>query len=62
MQLSSVATVFTMAVGLVAAYPINLRPRTCSDLKRDLILKGELAPEACCSYGRCLGDVVISMV
>ncbi|KAK3985395.1 hypothetical protein QBC44DRAFT_374215 [Cladorrhinum sp. PSN332] len=50
-----------MAAGLVAAYPVNLRPRICSDLNRDLILKGELAPEACCSYGRCLGDVVIAM-
>lgn len=29
--------------------------------KRDAILKGELPKEACCSYGRCLGDVVISM-
>jgi hypothetical protein len=30
-------------------------------LKRDLILKGELPPEACCSYGRCQGDVVVAM-
>lgn len=30
--------------------------------KRDLILKGELPREACCSYGRCLGDVVVAMV
>ncbi|GAB1310281.1 Hydrophobin [Madurella fahalii] len=37
-------------------------PISCSDLKRDLILKGELPPEACCSYGRCLGDVVVAMV
>lgn len=29
--------------------------------KRDLILKGELPREACCSYGRCLGDVVVAM-
>ncbi|KAK4181074.1 hypothetical protein QBC36DRAFT_176294 [Triangularia setosa] len=45
-----------MATSMVAARPI-----VCPDLKRDLILKGELAPEACCSYGRCLGDVVIAM-
>ncbi|KAK4229738.1 hypothetical protein QBC38DRAFT_358675 [Podospora fimiseda] len=61
MQLSPVFTVLAIVAGLVEAYPINLRPRVCSDLKRDLILKGELAPEACCSYGRCLGDVVIAM-
>ncbi|KAK2073893.1 hypothetical protein P8C59_008136 [Phyllachora maydis] len=24
-------------------------PTACSDLKRDLILKGDLAPEACCT-------------
>ncbi|KAK4202493.1 hypothetical protein QBC40DRAFT_42707 [Triangularia verruculosa] len=52
---------------LLAAWAITVsslamaRPIVCSDLKRDLILKGELAPEACCSYGRCLGDVVIAM-
>ncbi|KAK0747842.1 hypothetical protein B0T21DRAFT_277042 [Apiosordaria backusii] len=40
---------------------VAARPIVCPDLKRDLILKGELAPEACCSYGRCLGDVVIAM-
>ncbi len=26
---------------------------------RDAILRGDLSPEACCSYGICLGDVVI---
>jgi len=31
-------------------------------LKRDLILKGELSPEACCPYGRCKGDVVVAMI
>jgi len=41
---------------LVAATPIS-----CPDYKRDAILKGELPKEACCSYGRCLGDVVIAM-
>ncbi|KAK0731418.1 hypothetical protein B0H67DRAFT_479409 [Lasiosphaeris hirsuta] len=41
---------------LVASTPIY-----CPDLKRDAILKGDLPKEACCSYGRCLGDVVISM-
>lgn len=27
--------------------------------KRDLILKGELSPEACCSYGKCFKGVVV---
>ncbi|KAK0734324.1 hypothetical protein B0T26DRAFT_635014 [Lasiosphaeria miniovina] len=43
--------------GLVASSPIF-----CPESKRDAILKGELPKEACCSYGRCLGDVVIAMV
>ncbi|KAK1828524.1 hypothetical protein QBC39DRAFT_374620 [Podospora conica] len=42
---------------LVASSPIM-----CPDQKRDAILKGELPKEACCSYGRCLGDVVVSML
>ncbi|KAK4465508.1 hypothetical protein QBC42DRAFT_13637 [Cladorrhinum samala] len=64
MQLSTVFTALAMAAGLAAALPANrhLSPKACTDLKRDLILKGELAPEACCSYGRCLGDVVIAML
>ncbi|KAK0666159.1 hypothetical protein QBC41DRAFT_156263 [Cercophora samala] len=53
---SLLAALAVMASSMVAARPI-----VCSDLKRDLILKGDLAPEACCSYGRCLGDVVIAM-
>jgi len=32
-----------------------------SQSTRDLILKGDLPPEACCSYGRCQGDVVVAM-
>ncbi|KAK4112010.1 hypothetical protein N656DRAFT_780154 [Canariomyces notabilis] len=39
---------------------LQTNPRA-AQLKRDLILKGELPKEACCSYGRCLGDVVIAM-
>lgn len=29
--------------------------------KVDLILKGEMDPSECCSYGHCKGDVVISV-
>ncbi|KLU81324.1 hypothetical protein MAPG_00415 [Magnaporthiopsis poae ATCC 64411] len=36
-------------------------PIMCTDDKRDAILRGALAPEACCSYGRCKGQVVIAM-
>ncbi|KAG8163459.1 hypothetical protein KVR01_006756 [Diaporthe batatas] len=34
-------------------------PVPCPDSKRDQILMGTLAPEACCSYGICKGDVVV---
>ncbi|KAK3329458.1 hypothetical protein B0H66DRAFT_526845 [Apodospora peruviana] len=37
---------------------VSASPVACPDLKRDAILKGELPKEACCSYGKCLGDVV----
>ncbi|CAM1504339.1 Fc.00g019300.m01.CDS01 [Cosmosporella sp. VM-42] len=33
----------------------------CPDAKVDAILKGEMDPSECCSYGRCKGDVVISV-
>lgn len=32
-----------------------------SQAKVDAILKGEMDPSACCSYGTCRGDVVISV-
>ncbi|KAH6634252.1 hypothetical protein B0J18DRAFT_461440 [Chaetomium sp. MPI-SDFR-AT-0129] len=57
MKCGFISVVAFLASSLVAATPIS-----CSQYKRDLILKGELSPEACCSYGRCLGDVVIAMV
>ncbi|KXX80469.1 hypothetical protein MMYC01_202909 [Madurella mycetomatis] len=59
MRLKPLFAILSLAGGLnqlATATPIS-----CSDTKRDLILKGELPPEACCSYGRCLGDVVIAM-
>ncbi|OAA61542.1 hypothetical protein ISF_05621 [Cordyceps fumosorosea ARSEF 2679] len=33
----------------------------CPDYKVDAILNGQLDPSACCSYGKCKGDVVISV-
>jgi len=33
----------------------------CPDEKVDLILNGKMDPAECCSYGRCKGDVVISV-
>ncbi|KAK4149116.1 hypothetical protein C8A00DRAFT_19164 [Chaetomidium leptoderma] len=50
-----------IVISLVAGSPVAATPVACSGWKRDLILKGELPPEACCSYGRCLGDVVVAM-
>jgi hypothetical protein len=29
--------------------------------KVDAILKGEMDPSECCSYGKCKGDVVVSV-
>ncbi|KAK4242651.1 hypothetical protein C8A03DRAFT_11146 [Achaetomium macrosporum] len=57
MRLQSLVPAVCLAGSFAAATPIS-----CSDLKRDLILKGELPAEACCSYGRCQGDVVVAMV
>ncbi|KAH6650931.1 hypothetical protein F5144DRAFT_598347 [Chaetomium tenue] len=57
MRLNLVTIVVTLLAGdLAAATPI-----ACTEWKRDLILKGELPPEACCSYGRCVRDVVVAM-
>jgi hypothetical protein len=41
--------------------PPRTNNKPCPQWKRDLILKGELPPEACCSYGRCVRDVVVAM-
>ncbi|KAI1491303.1 hypothetical protein F5X96DRAFT_631973 [Biscogniauxia mediterranea] len=36
-------------------------PVPCPDSKRDAILRGEISPESCCSYGYCKNDVVVAM-
>ncbi|KAI1251349.1 hypothetical protein MGN70_005917 [Eutypa lata] len=59
MQLSALLSTITIlgsVGGLVQASPIR-----CPDSTRDAILKGELSPEACCSYGVCLNEVVAAM-
>ncbi|KAK0617993.1 hypothetical protein B0T17DRAFT_495456 [Bombardia bombarda] len=62
MRLHSLLTPLIAAVCLgSSSSPVSASPISCPDLKRDAILKGELPKEACCSYGRCLGDVVIAM-
>lgn len=76
MRLKPLVALLFLAGDLVTATPISCSEvcslsaffRRCPtranhqlQFKRDLILKGELPPEACCSYGRCLGDVVVAM-
>ncbi|KAI1333546.1 hypothetical protein F5Y15DRAFT_421707 [Xylariaceae sp. FL0016] len=51
------AVVATLSfTGLATATPMR-----CPDETRDLILKGILPPETCCSYGFCKNDVVVAM-
>ncbi|KAL7791334.1 hypothetical protein V8C37DRAFT_159909 [Trichoderma ceciliae] len=33
----------------------------CPDAKVDAILRGDMDPAECCSYGKCKGDVVVSV-
>ncbi|KAG9255971.1 uncharacterized protein F5Z01DRAFT_672613 [Emericellopsis atlantica] len=60
-----------MTAAAVSAAPLAA-PRTtlpspigpsgpCPDAKVDAILRGDLGPEACCSYGKCKGGVVVSV-
>ncbi|EJP70707.1 hypothetical protein ACQRIT_003469 [Beauveria bassiana] len=52
-------------IAAVLASPILSAPigpgGPCPDEKVDAILNGKLDPSACCSYGICKGDVVISV-
>lgn len=61
MRHNPLIAVLSLMVVSLRAVLVTATPIACSELKRDLILKGELPPEACCSYGRCLGDVVVAM-
>ena len=44
-------------------YSITPRTRTNMSFQstRDAILRGDVSPEACCSYGVCVGEVVAKM-
>ncbi|KAM7207735.1 hypothetical protein V8F20_002002 [Naviculisporaceae sp. PSN 640] len=53
--LPSLLAAISFGQSLVSATPIF-----CPEWKRDAILKGDMPKEACCSYGKCLGDVVIA--
>ncbi|KAK7430293.1 hypothetical protein QQZ08_003269 [Neonectria magnoliae] len=48
------------AASMVAAAPITPNG-PCPDAKVDAILKGEMDPSECCSYGVCKGDVVVAV-
>ncbi|KAF4449452.1 hypothetical protein F53441_7314 [Fusarium austroafricanum] len=58
--------VLATSSALVMASPIgpisSISPNgPCPDSKVDAILKGDMDASACCSYGKCKGDVVISV-
>ncbi len=55
------STLYPLCLPPTLLYYVTNTTSPLLQLKRDLILKGELPPEACCSYGRCLRDVVIAM-
>ncbi|CAK7246413.1 MAG: hypothetical protein STHCBS139747_008044 [Sporothrix thermara] len=48
------------AVALSFANIAQATPLPCPDSKIDLILNGKLSPDACCSYGICKGDILVS--
>ncbi|KAG6008781.1 hypothetical protein E4U21_003980 [Claviceps maximensis] len=45
---------------LVFAAPVG-PSGPCAPFKVDAILKGVMDPSVCCSYGKCKGDVVVSV-
>ncbi|KAL6876567.1 hypothetical protein J3F83DRAFT_407361 [Trichoderma novae-zelandiae] len=45
---------------LVASAPVG-PSGPCPDAKVDAILRGDMDPSVCCSYGQCKGDVVVSV-
>ncbi|KAL6701921.1 hypothetical protein J3F84DRAFT_343430 [Trichoderma pleuroticola] len=45
---------------LVASAPVG-PSGPCPDILVDAILRGDMDPSACCSYGNCKGDVVVSV-
>ncbi|QPG96079.1 hypothetical protein C2857_003097 [Epichloe festucae Fl1] len=57
---SILAGALTSLPAIVFAAPVG-PSGPCSGDKIDAILNGHLDPSACCSYGKCKGDVVISV-
>ncbi|RBR11806.1 uncharacterized protein FIESC28_08845 [Fusarium coffeatum] len=57
--------VFAASAAFVTASPIarsSISPTgPCPESKVDAILKGEMDASECCSYGKCKGDVVVSV-
>ncbi|CCE29788.1 hypothetical protein E4U22_005693 [Claviceps purpurea] len=61
MKLVSVlAAALVSLPAMVVAAPVG-PSGPCPALKVDAILKGVLDASACCSYGTCKGDVVVSV-
>ncbi|OAA46914.1 hypothetical protein NOR_02550 [Metarhizium rileyi] len=54
------AALASLPVVVVNAAPLG-PSGPCPDRKVDAILIGRMDPAECCSYGKCKGDVVISV-
>ena len=55
-----VAAVLASPIAMVSAAPLG-PDGPCPQDKVDAILLGDLDPAECCSYGKCKGDVVVSV-
>jgi len=57
---STLATALVALCSLAATAPLGPKG-PCAEWKVDAILKGDMAPEECCSYGVCKGGVVVAV-
>lgn len=56
----SASRIIAISIGLLSTLSmVSGTPVPCTDEVRDLVLRGDLDPSACCSYGVCKGDVNI---
>ncbi|TLD03729.1 uncharacterized protein PgNI_11724 [Pyricularia grisea] len=60
-MLSHYLIVSAIFAAIVVSATVPGSPVVCPDEKRDAILRGDLSPEACCSYGVCKNTVVVRM-
>ncbi|KAI1081925.1 hypothetical protein F5B20DRAFT_533661 [Whalleya microplaca] len=60
MQFDILLSLFALVFSISAM--VDASPIRCPDSKRDAILRGDIAPESCCSYGICKNTVVVAMV